>query len=210
MRPIKLLISTAVFAFVLITAFSLWSSQPKKVTAQNSLLSYTEKIDSLRQVKHDFMATDEESPFITQNAVFDSLSYFPVNEKYLVKAMVETIMMGENHALQTSNNKIKNYQEVAILHFDLNGVHEDLTLLQSEDKEHYFLPFYDATSAVTTYGAGRYLEVDYTGVESEINLDFNMAYNPYCAYVEGYSCPVPPAKNQLSIAVEAGEKNYKH
>jgi hypothetical protein len=210
MKPTKILIVSAVIGLVLITVFSLISSQSGPAATKADDLSYVDRIDSLRKVQHDFMATDENSPFVIQDASFDSLSYFAIDENYKVSAVVEPIEMGKIHALQTSNDQIKKYKEVALLHFDIVGKHGDLTLLESEDKEHYFLPFYDETSAITTYGAGRYLEVEYTGDESNITLDFNNAYNPYCAYVDGYSCPVPPAKNQLKIAIEAGEKIYNH
>ncbi|MFT6965283.1 MAG: hypothetical protein ACJAT1_000488 [Marivirga sp.] len=210
MKPTKILIISAVIGLVLITVFSLVSSQSEAADSKTDDLNYVERIDSLRKVQNDFMAKNENSPFIIQEASFASLSYFAVDENYKVSAVVEPIVMGKIHALQTSNDKIKKYKEVALLHFDIVGKHGDLTLLQSEDKAHYFLPFYDETSAITTYGAGRYLEVVYTGDESDITLDFNNAYNPYCAYVDGYSCPVPPAKNQLKIAIEAGEKIYTH
>jgi uncharacterized protein (DUF1684 family) len=71
-----------------------------------------------------------------------------------------------------------------------------------------FLPFFDETSSVSTYGGGRYLDPEYAG-GNEIVLDFNLAYNPYCAYVEGYTCPLPPPENRIDAEVNAGEKNYK-
>jgi uncharacterized protein (DUF1684 family) len=82
-------------------------------------------------------------------------------------------------------------------------------LLQSAEDGHFFLSFYDETSAIATYGAGRYLEVDYKKGQTQVVLDFNKAYNPYCAYTEGYSCPVPPPENNVSIFINAGEKNYE-
>jgi hypothetical protein len=71
-----------------------------------------------------------------------------------------------------------------------------------------FLAFGDETSARETYGAGRYLDVKKVPGSSTITLDFNLAYNPYCAYSDGFSCPLPPKENLLSIAINAGEKTY--
>ena len=71
-----------------------------------------------------------------------------------------------------------------------------------------FLAFADETSARETYGAGRYLDLKKIGGATEIELDFNRAYNPYCAYAEGFSCPLPPPENILKIAIRAGEKTY--
>jgi uncharacterized protein (DUF1684 family) len=71
-----------------------------------------------------------------------------------------------------------------------------------------FLAFADKTSAVESYGSGRYLEVKKQPGAGSMVLDFNKAYNPYCAYVDGYSCPFPPKENTLDVFVRAGEKNY--
>jgi uncharacterized protein (DUF1684 family) len=71
-----------------------------------------------------------------------------------------------------------------------------------------FLAFGDATSARETYGGGRYLDITKTPGSTTITLDFNQAYNPYCAYDDTYSCPLPPAENLLTVAIKAGEKNY--
>jgi uncharacterized protein len=71
-----------------------------------------------------------------------------------------------------------------------------------------FLAFGDATSAKETYGAGRYLDITKTPGATTIILDFNKAYNPYCAYNETYSCPLPPPENLLNVAIRAGEKSY--
>ena len=219
MKPVKALIILAVIAFLAITVFSLLpaSNTEEKETADvksqlindSTKLSYQEKIDSLRAYQQSFMASNEKSPFIIQKEKFDSLKYFPVDTSFRVKAMVIPIPIGKTYELETSDGSTRKYKEVAELNFSLLKTDQSLSLLESIDGEHYFLPFYDKSSALSTYGAGRYLEVDYSGKESSITLDFNMAYNPYCAYVNGYSCPVPPASNQITIAVEAGEKTYK-
>jgi hypothetical protein len=84
-----------------------------------------------------------------------------------------------------------------------------LLLLEMEKpfQNKLFIPFADETSANQTYGAGRYLEADKPN-GNIVALDFNLAYNPYCAYSEEYSCPFPPPENLLSVAIEAGEKKY--
>jgi uncharacterized protein (DUF1684 family) len=208
MKPVKLLMITAVVALVVITAVSLYTSQQGVTSETETVEAYQASVLQSRAEKHQFMKTDEESPFLVQKESFDSLNYFDINPEFKVTASVEKIENGKVHQLQTSDDSVKVYQEVAILHFDILGSHEDLTLLQSADRDHYFLPFYDETSAISTYGAGRYLETEYDGTQSKITLDFNYAYNPYCAYVKGYSCPVPPPQNQISIAITAGEKNF--
>jgi len=75
-------------------------------------------------------------------------------------------------------------------------------------RETLFIPFKDATSGKETYGAARYLEIEETEVGIFL-VDFNKAYNPYCAYSEAYSCPFPPRENWLEVAIKAGEKKFK-
>ena len=80
-------------------------------------------------------------------------------------------------------------------------------------KNFLFLPFTDATSGIDSYESGRYMDIDMNEIQNnQLTIDFNKAYNPYCAYVSGvYNCPIPPKENHISIAIRAGEKNYlKH
>jgi hypothetical protein len=83
-----------------------------------------------------------------------------------------------------------------------------LEIIDPAYKGKLFLAFADATSAVETYGAGRYLDVEAVRGANSILLDFNKAYNPYCAYNDSYSCPFPPRENLLEVAIKSGEKNY--
>lgn len=76
-----------------------------------------------------------------------------------------------------------------------------------KDEHGYFLPFRDATGEDETYPAGRYLEPA-TGADGLLEVDFNLAYNPYCAYNQHYSCPIPPRDNVLTVRIEAGEKRF--
>jgi uncharacterized protein len=80
-------------------------------------------------------------------------------------------------------------------------------------KSHLFLPFTDETSGAGSYEGGRYIDLSFEDIRNKkIVIDFNKAYNPYCAYVSGkYNCPIPPAENTLPVRVEAGERQYaKH
>jgi hypothetical protein len=77
---------------------------------------------------------------------------------------------------------------------------------------HLFVPFTDHTTGVESYGGGRYLDLPIpTEGVAELIVDFNRCYNPYCAYGDGFSCPIPPRKNDLDFSVRAGERDYgKH
>jgi uncharacterized protein (DUF1684 family) len=205
MKPTKVLTYIVIAAVVLIAVFSLFDSGESPEVESN----YIEEMKAFRHQKDSFMRNDEKSPFVEQNVAFNGLNYFDVDESFKVKASIEVLEDGKVYDLRTSDDKVKTYQAVAILHFDIVGSHQDLTLLQSAVDGHFFLSFYDETSAITTYGAGRYLEVDYKKGQQQVVLDFNKAYNPYCAYTEGYSCPVPPPENNITIPINAGEKNYE-
>src|SRR5258706_16232832 len=114
--------------------------------------------------------------------------------------------------LPTSDGKEKRYLEYAFVEFELNDVPSKLLILEIVDDGQYrgalFLAFADSTSATETYGAGRYLDLKKTPGATSITLDFNEAYNPYCAYSDNFSCPFPPKENILKTAVRAGEKKY--
>jgi uncharacterized protein (DUF1684 family) len=104
----------------------------------------------------------------------------------------------------------ESYQRWGTAEFELNGQPQKLTLLQKAGDKQLFVPFTDPTNGQQTYGAGRYIDVPLPAAEAnEIELDFNQAYSPYCAYNHEYSCPKPPAENRLTVPVAAGEQAYQ-
>ena len=100
--------------------------------------------------------------------------------------------------------------EVAGQALTLN-IYQNLRLIKdSLYRDHLFLPFKDLTNGESTYGGGRYLDFKQGDIQNGILiLDFNKCYNPWCAFSDGYNCPVPPVPNHLEIAIEAGERNFK-
>lgn len=154
------------------------------------------------------MRTSNDSPF--KGKEFDQLKYYPVDPAYKVMANVKQLETKELVTLGTSDGKTQQYQKFAYVEFDLKGERHQLTLLRQAGpgmQSVTFLAFADATSGDETYGGGRYLDVSVKNAR-QITLDFNTAYNPYCDYNSSYSCPLPLKENILSIAIEAGEKNY--
>lgn len=95
-----------------------------------------------------------------------------------------------------------------ILSFELDGKMHSLTPLGDEGDENYFIIFGDASNGLTTYGAGRFLVVPAVNAEGVTTIDFNRAYNMPCVFSPFATCPLPPSENILSIAIEAGEKDY--
>ena len=173
---------------------------------------YEAEIRKERQAKDDYMRSSDESPFGEKKKIFTGLNYFPINLNYRISAQLVSIENKKVVVLPTSDNLEKKYLEYAFTEFELNGEPCKLLILEIMEEGPYrgtlFLTFADATSANETYGAGRYLDVKKVPGASSVILDFNQAYNPYCAYSEKFSCPFPPRENVLKVAVRAGEKSY--
>lgn len=145
------------------------------------------------------------------------ISFYPANEKYLITGKFERTPNSQWFRMETSGPIKKNYRSYGIVHFTLNDTAVNLHIYQSQDlmstekyRDHLFIPFTDATSGEETYESGRYIDLEINDIKSDkITIDFNKAYNPYCAYVSGkFNCPIPPAENRLPVAIRAGEKAF--
>ncbi|GJM28329.1 MAG: hypothetical protein DHS20C17_09640 [Cyclobacteriaceae bacterium] len=174
-------------------------------------ISYEERITAHREEVNDFMKNDQDSPLSDSvKEDFQSLNFFTINPDYKVKAALEMLPDSPVLSMATSDGKTRKYTRFAYAHFELNGQQNRLTLLkplETNTGQDLFLPFGDPTNGDESYGGGRYLDLESSG-EKYITIDFNLAYNPYCVYSAEYSCPLPPAENQLAVSVRAGEKNF--
>lgn len=174
--------------------------------------AYIGQIKKEREAKDAFMANATDSPFGDGKAAFAGLKYFPPDVTYRITANITPIKTREVRVLNTSDANTQSFLTYAWADFDLDALHHRLLILEvmeGEERGKLFLAFGDATSANETYGAGRYLDVRKVPGAAAITLDFNQAYNPYCAYTEKYSCPFPPPENFLKAAIRAGERTYK-
>lgn len=141
---------------------------------------------------------------------FKGITFFPVNNDFALKANFTKIENGKTIPFPTSAKKIKHYKEYGKVNFELNEKPFELTLYQSDPpiegyENSLFLPFTDDTNGVTTYGGGRYIDLEIKDIKHKsITIDFNKAYNPYCAYSKYYNCPIPPANNYLETEINAG------
>ena len=168
---------------------------------------YAIETQSHRTLKDVWFSNDFESPFLKTNTPFHRLNYYAPNQEYTITAKFIKSSGTDSTNLITNLGEAQTYLIYGTATFSINNVDCSLQLLFLGDGEGLFLPFMDATSGNETYGAGRYLEPSLP-IGGEIILDFNMAYNPYCAYVDEFSCPFPPKSNILKVAIEAGEKSY--
>ena len=170
--------------------------------------NYEESILEEREKTENYMRTSADSPFA--DTTFTGLAYFPPDPTYKVTARLNRIEDGETLTIATTDGGKEEYTRYAYAEFTLRGQDLRLLILRSVDGElELFIPFADETSGETTYGGGRYINLEApSSAQQSITIDFNLAYNPYCAYNPKFVCPIPPRENFLNIPVEAGEKTY--
>lgn len=196
--PVILVLAIAAFIF-----YSMQGGAPE---------NYQAEIQKERAEKAEFMKSNLESPFLKDSTPFEGLNYYSIDEKFRIKAKLQSVENKKVVLLATSDGVEQKYLEYAYAVFKLNDIEHRLLILELMDmgpqRGKLFLAFADETSGIDTYGAGRYLDVKKVPAATSIILDFNLAYNPYCAYNDTYSCPFPPKENILKVAINAGEKNY--
>lgn len=180
-------------------------------TATESPEDYIEKIEAERERQFKFIRFNVDSPLTEeQKAGFKKLSFYPIDPAYRVKARMVPIEPKKMREVPLTDGTKEKYLEHSWIEFELNGSPQRLLLLQAvdePDKRNFFLAFADKTSAAETYGGGRYINARQDG-QSSITIDFNLAYNPYCAYNPDFACPLPPKENLMDIPIPVGEKNY--
>lgn len=191
---------------------------------------YFKKIKAERVAKNkQFKDAELGSPLSDkQIKTFKQLNYFPVDTTYRVKAKLLKNEKQEIFTFKTTDKRKRDYIKYGTLEFEIEGQKQRLTVYKgikrvsfirpSTDsskkstlkifQDRLFLPFRDLTTGNETYGGGRYLEL-LAPKGQDLILDFNLVYNPYCAYRNDFSCPIPPPENTLEVAIRAGEKKFK-
>ncbi len=165
-----------------------------------------DELHSFRAEKDRFFATDSHSPLTAaQKHHFKGLRYFPENRALRLEVALEEFPTKETIQMQTTTSGMQSYTRFGRFKFMVEGQEIGLTIFVN--RAGYFLPFVDSLAGKETYGAGRYLEPVSLG-GGRFHVDFNHAYNPYCAYNEAWSCPITPAENRLTVPIRAGEKNF--
>lgn len=160
----------------------------------------------------DFMQYHGQSPLTDEQIIsFAGLNYYDEDPGFVIESEVERFAQDEPLIeMQTSTGDTQQYRPWGRFNFEVDGQEVSLVVYANPQGGDFFLPFKDATNGRATYGAGRYLDSHRPGISrvgsDRLEIDFNYAYNPYCAYNERYSCPLPPAENWLRVAIRAGEK----
>ena len=167
----------------------------------------TTELSAYRANKDEYLRTDRRSPIPGEyREGFRGLSYFDWNPD-----LVFTVPVGPGDGTQatisTSDGAERIYNHAGVARLSVGGRDVQLTLYNTGHAG-FFLPFRDATSGKETYGAGRYLDLQ-PNEDGTVTIDFNLAYSPFCAYSDGYSCALPPVDNWLTVPIEAGEKTWE-
>ncbi|WP_029270468.1 DUF1684 domain-containing protein [Flavobacterium sp. KJJ] len=160
-------------------------------------------------------ADAKTSPLMEEDLkTFKALEFYPINEKFFVNAKLVKAKNEKVFEMKTTGTRTPKYIKYGTLYFNLNGVALQLNVYRSIDlskqkeyKDHLFLPFSDLTSGKESYIGGRYIDLKIPKGDS-IVVDFNQAYNPYCAYNHKYSCPLVPLENDLNVEIRAGVKTF--
>jgi uncharacterized protein (DUF1684 family) len=185
---------------LLITSLVFYSLAPGMAQTQQSMDSFVMRY---KQDLYEIIKDDTSH-----------ISFFPYNDKYAVVAQVNILEGQKTFELLTSSGKKKEAKKYALLAFELDGkpmqlyAYQLLALLKNDStSQHLFVPFTDDSNIEHSYGGGRYIDVSINDInEGTLQLDFNKAYNPYCAFTTGYNCPIPPVENSLPHVIEAGER----
>ncbi len=202
----------------IILIFSLTASLAVSQTeVQEKIINYNDTIQKFRKGKNIKLMYDEASPLtLEQRKTFNGLNYFAADMKYLVEGELVKDETPETIFMKTSTDRSPAYVKYGVVNFTIDTLHLTLSVYQnkkmldlSQDQNHLFVPFRDGTSGQESYGGGRYIDCEIPDEGNTIILDFNKAYNPYCAYNPKYSCVIPPEENQLPARIEAGEKMFE-
>lgn len=183
------------------------------VIVSNSFAQLSKDEIELKRVEHIQELSDVSKGILNAEEIANlgEVTYFEYNANFVVSGKF-TKDIGKKFEMPTSSERTPIYRRYGYIDFKIENnsfrleVYQNMDLIkQKEYKNYLFIPFKDLTATLTTYGGGRYIDFQIPEKEQVI-LDFNTAYNPYCAYSYRYSCPIPPVINHLKIEINAGEK----
>ena len=167
-----------------------------------------------RKERDAFFRNHQRSPLLPQDRRnFKGLRYYPFNPQYIFSGKIERFIFNINNpkyyaTFLTNKGTSKRYLSYGKFRFTLDGKQYAIEIYKSILSDYLFIPFKDKMNGKETYEGGGYLDAEVLP-DYQMSLDFNMAYNPSCAYNEKFVCVLPPRENMLTIEIRAGEKNFK-
>ena len=178
--------------------------------------SYADSIIQYRSKYITDMLNDKRSP--VKASQVKGFNFYKPDRSYCVWGTVKETPGSVPFMIETHSGKKKPFKEYGTVTFAIHDTMLTLHIYQSIDlvknaghQDDLFIPFTDETNYTGTFGGGRYMDLSVKDIKNnKLLLDFNKCYNPYCAYADGYSCPIPPAENRLQIEILAGEQVFMH
>lgn len=179
--------------------------------------SYINSNSEYQKNQNDFFKDASRSPLKSKDLKdFKGLDFFSIDSSYIVKAKLFRTPNTSFFGMKTTTERITKERVFGIISFIIDNQPFELNVYQGEsageedvDTNYLFLPFLDESNGLTTYGGGRYIDL-YVPVGDTLIIDFNQAYNPFCAYNDKYSCPIVPRENYIPLNVTAGVKSFKN
>lgn len=166
-----------------------------------------DEVEAFRRGKDAVFRSDPASPIPQdRRRAFAGLSYYAVVRELRFRSPLRPHPDRHPFGMATTTGNVQMYTRAGWFRFRIEAAAFEVIVYRSLGAPDLFLPFRDETSGVETHGGGRYLDIASPGTNGEIVVDFNYAYHPYCAYDEGWSCPLPPAENWLPVPIRAGER----
>ena len=193
--------------FLSVFLFTSCAVNQNKRIIENVIAHQTSENEHFRNKEKTILTTEDFEHF-------SGLEFYPIDLKYRVKAKFVRTPEELPFLMPTTTDRLPEYVKYGEAHFSIGGKELKLALYQSTTpydeagyEDYLFLPFTDLTSGDGSYGGGRFLDARIPK-GNKIVIDFNKAYNPYCAYNHKYSCPIPPKENDLLLRIEAGVKAF--
>ncbi len=196
------------FILLLALSFAACSGNYKRVTfSAAEKQSYLEQLNHFRERKDLFFRSNLSSPLTqAQRVAFRQLDYYPPNFDLIFRVKLLKDGSPKQIGIQATGGETRPAVEYGRFDFDVAGNKLSLYVykMAGDDSNELFVPFTDETCGKASYSGGRYIDLN-QNESGEYLLDFNYAYNPYCAYNHNYSCPIVPQENHLDAPIEAGE-----
>jgi uncharacterized protein len=208
-------VSMKFFNFLILLILFVSIATEAQTTGKFDRSEYIAKIIKDREQKDYEMLNDAKSPILAEEkATFTKLNYYKPDVGFRKEAVFTRFDQATHFLMKTSTERLPEFSIYGVVNFSHKGKNYSLNVYQNIElvkkpgyEKHLFIPFNDETNGKETYGGGRFLDLTETGADTVI-LDFNQAYNPYCAYNHKYSCPIPPEENNLKTEIKAGEKKW--
>jgi uncharacterized protein len=175
--------------------------------------TYGDELIKERKEKDYSMQFDRESPFMRDTSItFKPLNYYKPNPEFIFKSKLNLYAVQDTVEILGTKGEKRPTIVIGYLGLNYNGKMYKVNVYKSfsrNGEEYYSIWFTDQTTGKETYGVGRYLDFELNDDPGFIyTIDFNKAYNPYCAYTPLYTCPIPRKEDHIDLNIEAGEKNF--